>query len=212
VRLDFDFRAEGHRDGVILPEGAVADPEGLRWPGRLGDPAPLPEDAPALRIPLPDASVGVPTLVDVVFDMPPTEVPFAFVGVRVTGWSALLIGELRDGRPFVDTPLHGLEDRLVAIRSVTKGALAGVGWADLRGLAMRRGTDWVPPLRDRPTTLRFEGGRDAAATRVRIGESVIAAAGLPVGGATPGIELRLPPGIRLRSITVETRLLPPESK
>lgn len=212
VRLEFDFRPEGHRDGVVLPDGAVADAQGLRWPGRPGDPTPLPEDAPALRIPLPDASLGAPTTVDVVFDMPPPEVPFAFVAMRVTGWSALLIGELRDGRPFVDTPLHGLEDRLVAVRSVAKGVLAGVGWADLRRAVFRSGATWVAPPRDRPATLRFETGRDAAGTRLRLGETVIVAAGLPVGGAAPGIELRLPPGVRLRSIAVETRLLPPESK
>jgi hypothetical protein len=69
--------------------------------------------------------------------------------------------------------------------AVSRAAVAGLGWADLRTMALKKGETWVPPLRDRPATLRFEGGRDAAGTRVRLGESVIVAAGFRSAARRP---------------------------
>ncbi len=212
VRLEFDFKEGGARDGVVLPDGATTTATGLLWPGRWGDLALIPEEAPALRIPLPDPVRDAAVSVEVTFEMPPAEVAFPFFALRCGGYSALLIGELRDGAPFAGMSLHGLEKHLVAVRTVAKGAVAGISWKDLRSNVLQRGDPFVIPARGMPVTIRMDAGKDPALTRLRIGDAVLRASGLPVIGANPGIDLRLPPGTVLRSVVMDAPVLPPESK
>jgi hypothetical protein len=206
VRLAWSFGEGKPVEGLALPPGGEQVEAGLKWPGQFGDRAGLPEVAPALRIEFAEGVPAAPVVVEI--DVLRSPEPVAFIALSFGGYTLLALGDLRQSRAFAGIPLHGLERDLVQVQSVQKAILLAGSLADARRLVVSSGRP-VSLNRADSTTVRFWIDPERAEISGMVGSEKI-----PVFGdrrnpsEPPALDLRLPPGVVVRSLSVELPLVP----
>ncbi|HYC77197.1 MAG TPA: hypothetical protein VEI02_06165, partial [Planctomycetota bacterium] len=209
VTVRYDFRTGGVIDGATPPPGAVRDGVGLRWPGVARDPSAPPELVKPLRIAVtPDAAAGAASIrveLAISGDEPP---PFAALS-----WgdaTFLVFGTLRDFGAFAGAPLHGLERDLLSAKGVDRAVCVYGGPGDARRRLPAEGRPMKPLPAKCDVVLGLDVAPDGSAIGV-LGDARFPATGdRPRPSAAPGLELRLPPGVAVKSITLELPAPPPD--
>ena len=206
VRLVWAFKADTPVDGLTLPAGYTLESQGLKWPGTPGDRAALPEQSPALRVAFPEGALASPATIEIELLRSPESVPF--VGLSFAGVSLLVLGDLKQSNAFAGVPLHGLEKELILVQSIQKAVCISGSLAEARRL--------LPEL-GRPAALNRS---DSTVIRLRIDSEHAELAGMvgteriPLAGERrplvepPALDLRLPPGVVIRSLLMELPLVP----
>jgi hypothetical protein len=211
VRLVWTFGKGNPLEGLVVPGGSeeIAD-VGLKWPGRSGDRAGLPEMAPALHIDFAEGVPASPANVEIEILKSPDPMPFA--ALSFGGYCLLALGDLRQGNAFAGMPLHGLERDLVQIRSEQKAILLAGTPAEARKALPASGRA-APLNRGESTILRLRIDSEHGELSGAVGGERIGVTGeRRTFSEPPALDLRLPPGVVLRSLTVELALVPKKTE
>jgi serine/threonine-protein kinase len=209
VRLSWVFD-EKEPEGLGLPPGRLLMPDGLHWPGRPGDRAGLPEQSPALRLAFAEGTLGAPATIEV--DLRRSREPVPFICLSFGGYTLLALGDLRQANAFAGHALHGLERDLVQFQAVHKAVLIAGTAADARRALPVLGRA-APLNRGESTLVRLKIDLAHGEVSATVGGEQIPLSGdrrPPAEG--PALDLRLPPGVVVRSLSIELPLVPKQTQ
>jgi eukaryotic-like serine/threonine-protein kinase len=212
VRLDYQFKEGGVIDGATPPPRAIRGPDGLRWPGAPNRPLAVPEQTPPLKIGVPPEAATSEASVRCELALDPGTPP-PFLALTWCDATFLAFGALRDFGAFAGVPYHGLERDLLAARDVDKGICLFGGVAEARRRIKDEGVALKSWLASRALVLGMDVAADGGPAIAVLDDRRFTARGdrpRPAGFA--GLELRLPPGVALKSIAIEFPLAAPDDE
>ena len=179
---------------------------------QAGDRAGLPEQAPALRIEFAEGRPGVAGRRSRSSSCARPS-PSRSSALSFAGYSLLALGDLRQSSAFAGVPLHGLERDLVQVQSVQKAVLVAGSLADARraapGVRAARGPE-PGRVDDRAASGSIPSGRRSPAWSGTSKSRVSGDRRAPT--EPPALDLRLPPGVVVRSLSIELPLVPRRSE
>jgi hypothetical protein len=210
VRIVWTFGPGKSLEGLTTPAGSELVEEGLKWPGRTGARAPLPEQAQGLHVEFGEGVPASPATIELEVLRSPDPLPY--VAVSYAGYSLLALGDLTQSNAFAGVPLHGLERELVQVQSKQMAVLVAGSFQDARralpaagrAAVLNRGESTIVRLRidsERGELTGMVGGEKITVTGERRAFT-----------EPPALDLRLPPGVVLKALTVELALVPKKTE